>query len=298
MTNINLALDWTPNTIHIGILAALSQGFYKKEGIALNLLDPADDNYATTPAKKVLSGTADIAICPSESIIAYAEGDREDKLIAIFALLDRDASSILCAENIQSAKDLDGRTYGSYNAKYEDNIIRSAIRNDGGQGTIEISSTSDKLSLFDRVCQGNIDATWIFGPWEGTKAKRMGFKGGQLLLSDCAIPYGYSPLLAIPARTKLDQTTLKAFCRATQEGYDYVKNEPGKAAEILTTYCDEELVFLEESIKDIQQYWATSTYGQMEGTKWTAFLEFLRKNCHLRSTLDTKELFTNEYLKQ
>ena len=70
MTIVRLALDWTPNTVHTGILVALSKGFYTDAGIDLHLINPADDNYATTPAEKVLSNNADIAICPSEFIIA------------------------------------------------------------------------------------------------------------------------------------------------------------------------------------------------------------------------------------
>ena len=42
---IKLALDWTPNTNHIGFFIAKELGYYKNNGIKIELLDPISDNY-------------------------------------------------------------------------------------------------------------------------------------------------------------------------------------------------------------------------------------------------------------
>uniref|UniRef100_UPI002ACDBF57 ABC transporter substrate-binding protein n=1 Tax=Chloroflexus sp. TaxID=1904827 RepID=UPI002ACDBF57 len=49
---ITLALDWTPNTNHIGFYVAAGKGWYQNAGLEVSLLSPEDDNYQTTPAAK------------------------------------------------------------------------------------------------------------------------------------------------------------------------------------------------------------------------------------------------------
>jgi ABC-type nitrate/sulfonate/bicarbonate transport system substrate-binding protein len=48
----HLALDWTPNVNHIGFLVGLEKGFYKELAIQLEIINPEDDNYKETPAKR------------------------------------------------------------------------------------------------------------------------------------------------------------------------------------------------------------------------------------------------------
>lgn len=67
-----LALDWTPNINHIGFFVAYSRGFFDEAGVKAVFDSPHSDDYKTTPAQKVVSGTAHVAICPSESVISHA----------------------------------------------------------------------------------------------------------------------------------------------------------------------------------------------------------------------------------
>jgi ABC-type nitrate/sulfonate/bicarbonate transport system substrate-binding protein len=42
MIKLKLALDWTPNINHIGFLIAKELGFYKQQGIDLEILNPQE----------------------------------------------------------------------------------------------------------------------------------------------------------------------------------------------------------------------------------------------------------------
>jgi len=83
-----------------------------------------------------------------------------------------------------------GAKYGSYNARYEDDIVKAMVEHDGGDGKgLEIQSQEGKLSLFDKVRKGGegVDATWVFMPWEGVQAQMDGeelnvFKPGENML--------------------------------------------------------------------------------------------------------------------
>jgi len=49
-------------------------------------------------------------------------------------------------------------TYASYQARYEDHIVKQMIRNDGGNGDIQITYP-DKLGIWNTLLQGKVDAT-------------------------------------------------------------------------------------------------------------------------------------------
>ena len=91
---IKLALDWTPNTNHIGFFIAKELGYYKNNGIKIELLDPISDNYYLTPAKKVELGKADLALCPTESILSYKTKKKKFDMIGIAAIYKEDLSAI------------------------------------------------------------------------------------------------------------------------------------------------------------------------------------------------------------
>ena len=93
------------------------------------------------------------------------------KLQAVYAILQKDASAIASVKHQDISALTDG-LYGSYNAKYEDAIVRSMVTTAGGKGEgMRIKNSTGKLSLFEEVRKGHVDATWIFMPWEGVEAE-------------------------------------------------------------------------------------------------------------------------------
>ena len=175
MTTVTLALDWTPNTNHTGFFVAQQAGFYADVGLQVALHSPYEDNYARTPAKKLEQGDADLAIAPSESVLSYRTKTQPAQFVAIAALLHADTSAIatLADSSMQRPADLDGKTYASYHARYEDAIVRQMIRNDGGTGELTICYP-EKLGIWDTLLTGDADATLIFRAWEGIVAETQG----------------------------------------------------------------------------------------------------------------------------
>ena len=295
---IRVALDWTPNTIHTGLYVAKAAGFYASQGLNVELV-PVDANYSKTPAKRLEDGDVDLAICPSESCIAYHESGKM-KLQAIYAILQKDASAIV-SRKVKSIGDLgNGMTYGSFNARYEDSTVRAMIDNDGGKGEgLKIERQQGKLSLFESLKQGNIDATWIFVPWEGVEADMEGLNLTTVQMGDYGIPYGYSPVIARNASsTSLDQDTLRKFVSATREGYEKAIASVDEAVAALSKHCDpprsEE--FLRKSQASINGYYGEgSKLGSMSSERWRTWLDWLKAQNMLgeASTLELDALFMN-----
>ena len=297
LTTVKVALDWTPNTIHSGLYCALQKKLYQDQGLDVQLLPP-DPEYSTTPAKKLEAGEVDLAICPSESCIAYNETGRM-KLQAIYAILQKDASAIVSVKH-QSIRDLEGRVYGSYNAKYEDHIVQAMIDAGGGKGEeMQIQSSTGKLSLFEKVRTGEMDATWVFMPWEGAEAELDGVPLYAFRPEDHGVPYGYSPVIARNAASSLSQEILQKFVAATAKGYEYGMRDAIEAATVLSPHCQPERSqqFLVKSQERINEFYSdgSSSLGYMEPAKWESWTAWLKKQALLKKDLPTADLFTNEF---
>jgi ABC-type nitrate/sulfonate/bicarbonate transport system substrate-binding protein len=165
---LRVALDWTPNTNHVGFFIAAERGWYGEAGLDVQLLSPHVDGYKTTPAAHLANGSADLACVPSESVISAAtwptsHGVREKPaLVAVAALLQQDASAVVALQSsgITRPRELDGKRYASYAARYEGRLVQSLIRADGGSGSF-IELTPPMLDIWPMLLAGQADATWV-----------------------------------------------------------------------------------------------------------------------------------------
>lgn len=301
-TTVKIALDWTPNTNHSGLYIAQRQGLYSQAGLDVQILPP-DVSYSTTPAKRLIAGEVDLAIVPSESCIAYAESDKHDmRLQAIYAILQSDASAIVStSSDFTRPRNLENGRYGSYNAKYEDHIIRAMVNADGGDGTkIQIEGSKGKLSLFEELKNGNIDATWIFMPWEGVQAKRDGVKLNVFRTEEHDVPYGYSPVIVRNGKQgTLPSEVLSKFVHTTRNGYEIALKTPEAAVDALKGYCEEDGEFLLDSQQQINQFYSDGKGGRLgsiDEEKWNKWIRWLKEQGLLSKSAGTlDDLFTNEF---
>jgi len=281
MKYLKIALDWTPNTNHIGFFVALELGFYQDLGLKIALSHPEEDNYALTPAKKVEIGDAQLALCPLESIISYQTKQQPFDAVAIATLFQEDLSELVVLEDgpITRPKELDNRSYASYKARYEDEIIRQMIINDGGEGTIQVVYP-DKLGIWETLLTQKYDATWIFSNWEGVQARTKGIQLRTFRLADYGIPYGYSPvIMASRKNVDNDPSAYTAFIKATKEGFLYAKKHPKEAIAILGPHVseqDKDIDVLESQLETIPAYGSDSKWGTFERERVEQFLNWLK----------------------
>lgn len=301
MDQLKLALDWTANTNHSGFFVAREMGFYAEQGIELEIQSPADDNYAHTPAKKVELGMADLAICPFESIVSYNTKQEKFDAVAIAALYREDISAIVTLEEsgFDSPSKLDGKSYASYKARYEDKIVEQMIKNDGGQGNLTIGYP-DKLGIWETLLTKTFDATWIFLNWEGVHAKAKGVVLNVFKLSDFGIPYSYSPVL-MARRQKIDeqQEMYQRFLKATKKGFLYAVTDAKYAANSIAPHIaesDKDIDLLESQLFSNRYYGTEKNWGVIEEANVNQFLIWLREHRLEHTYFHYKDLVVNGLL--
>jgi len=93
-------------------------------------------------------------------------------LVAIAGNLQKDTSAIVSLQShgIERPASMDERKFASYDARFENDIVRQMVINDGGEGKLNISNPP-MLSMWDSLLTGDVKAIWVFLPWEGAKAK-------------------------------------------------------------------------------------------------------------------------------
>lgn len=301
MKSLKIALDWTPNANHVGFYVAQQMGFYKNAGIDLKIIHAGEDHYKITPAKKVELGLVDFALCPLESVMSYQTKASPFSLQAIATLFKEDLSAVVCKSNrgIESPKHLDGKSYASYKARYEDAIIKQMIINDGGSGSIELQYP-DKLGIWNTIENNQVDATWIFMNWEGVQAQQKGLDLNVFKLKDYQIPYSYSPVIVVDSnKIKEEQTIYSRFLKATKLGFLYAQKNPDQAAKILKPHLPEadKSIDLNECIRiTCNAMGDEKNWGVMEPLKVQEFLKWLQEHHLENHNLKADSLFTNSLL--
>jgi ABC-type nitrate/sulfonate/bicarbonate transport system substrate-binding protein len=227
-----------------------------------------------------MDSTADLCICPSESVISCWTSDKGDKAlpVAVAAVLQDDYSAIVSpsAAGVKSPRELDGRKYASYGGRFEIAIVQQLIKNDGGLGKA-IEEVPPKLNCFAEMINGNCAATWVSMGWEGIEARRSGHDLNVFKISDFDVPYGHSPLvLAHPRLLEGDgAAALRAFLKATAVGFEAAAADAETAVDILQNTgvlkllghnenLDREFLLESQSVVSKRYLDADGEWGRME----------------------------------
>ncbi|WP_299063479.1 ABC transporter substrate-binding protein [uncultured Polaribacter sp.] len=277
-------------------------GFYADENIDLEILNPLDDNYAVTPGKKLELDITDFYIAPFETVISLNNKANKVDAIAIYAILQEDLSSIasLKSNNLTNPKQLDGKIYASYKARYEDKIVQELVKNDGGKGDFKISYP-EKLGIWNTLLEGKADATLIFNNWEGVEANDKTIALNTWKLKDSGIPYGYSPIVIAKNKNIANfKTDYANFVNATKKGYLYAVENEAEAVAILQkniTEYDQKNINITKALQATKMHFGTAdTCGFMKDKKVQLFLEWLVEKGLENSKILNQDLYTNVLL--
>ncbi len=162
LTTMTLALDWTPNTNHTGIYVALEKGWYRDEGINLQLL-PYSAN--VTPDTLVANGRADVGISATESVVTDAASGQP--VVSIAAIIQHNTSALvtLASSGLTRPRDLDGKVYGGFGAPYEGPVVSEIIKHDGGTG--QFKNVTLGIDAMQALETHRVDfLVWVFEGWE------------------------------------------------------------------------------------------------------------------------------------
>lgn len=228
-TPVSIALDWTPNTNHIGLYVAKAKGFYEEAGLAVEILPYTDTSAGTLVANQV----ADFGILGSIGLFTQRTAGAD--LVATYALVQTETGRLVfnaAQQDIRSPRDLDGKIYGGFGSAWESALIDTIIRHDGGKGEFETVTLG--TSAYEALANGAVDFTLEVYTWEGIKAERDGPAQRAFRYADFGVPDQHTNFIGTSnAYLAGNADTAKAFITASRRGYDYAIAHPDEATDIL-----------------------------------------------------------------
>lgn len=304
---VTVALDWTVNTNHIGLFVARDKGFYREAGLEVDILPYSDTGAGTLVANRV----ADFGI--NGTISLFTQKTAGADLKAVYAVVQSETGRVVfnaARSEIKSPKDLDGLTYGGFGSAWENALISTIIRNDGGKGNFETVTLG--TSAYEALANGSVDFTLEVSTWEGVEAELKGIKQRSFVYADYGVPDEHTTLISSSeAYLQANPALASAFVQATRRGYQFCVDHPKDAAALLIAANKDALTnpaLIEASLKAlIDGHYLRAengAIGTMDPAKMDAIGDYLFKAGILRDAdgkalkeqPDFKSYFSNAYL--
>lgn len=300
LTTVRVGLDWTPNTNHTGLYVAQAQGYYRDQGLQVEILGAQEGG---TVEQLVAAGRLDFGISYQEGVTqARVEGV---PIVSIAAIIQHNTSGFASRveEGITSPRDFIGKKYGAFGSPIEEAVIR---------GLLECAGVGDQFDQVQFVDIGSsdffvaterdeVDFVWIFKGWTGIEAEVRGVPLNIVMMNDVqCIPDYYTPVIITSEKMIAEQPDLvRRFLAATSAGYRFAIDRPAEAAEILLQAAPE---LDAELVRRSQQYLATQyqadapRWGEQKLEVWRAYAQWMAERNLIARMIEPEKAFTNEFL--
>lgn len=298
LEKVRVVLDWTPNTNHTGLYVANSKGYFAREGIEVEILQPPEDGAETL----VAGGSAEFGISFQDYITFALSSENPLPITAIATIIQHNTSGIISLKEtgIDSPEKMAGNNYATWNLDIEKAIIRKMVEDSGGNfDDVELipSTATDEVTAL----QSGIDSIWVYYAWAGIATEVAGLETNFLNIAD----YGqeldfYSPII-ISNDNYMEENPeiVKAFLRAVKDGYEFAIEDPQASADILSEAVPE----LNKDILYVSQEWLVDQYkadveqwGYIDTQRWDGFYSWLLDEGIIDIPIESGAGFTNEYL--
>lgn len=295
-TEVKVILDYVPNTNHAGLYVARDMGYYAKQGLAVEIIQPSQ----TGAAQLVAAGQGDFGVSYQEEVTtARSEGI---PLVALAAVIQHNSSGFAspAAKNIMTPKDFEGKTYGGWGSPMETAVLKALMAKYNGDFSKVNVINIGEADFFTSV-QKDVDFAWIFRGWAGIEAELKGIKINYVDLSQEDPIFDYYTPVIICSEKQIAQNPdlVKKFLTATSQGYQYSIAHPAETADLFVKAVpgsDPELIkasmkFLAPRYQDDAARW-----GEMDLKVWKRYADFMYNNQLMKKNIDPAKAFTNEYL--
>lgn len=221
-----LVLDFAPNAIHAGIFAGLAHGYYRDEGIDLQVQAPGESSDAP---KLLAAGKVEFAILDANDLVIAR--DRGIDVVGIAPILVRPLAAVIARGDgpVRRPRDLEGRRIGVTGLPSDEAVVNSEVETDGGDPTT-VEKVMIGFNAVPALAAGKVDAVTGFWGSEAVALQRQGVPVRVFKTEEYGAP-SYPELVLVTSRQMLeeDPELVDALHRATRRGYAFAGHHP-KAA--------------------------------------------------------------------
>lgn len=294
---VTVVLDWTPNTNHTGLFAAINEGYFQQEGLEVEIIQPGEG----VVEQLVSAGTAQFGVSYQESVtFARAQGV---PVVSLAAVIQHNTSGFasLKEKGITAPKDFEGKKYGGWGSPIEEATLRYLMEQDGADPDKVQIVTTGEADFFQASASGEIDYAWIFEGWAGIEARLKGMELNYIDLGKVAEVFDYYTPVLITSEKSIGENRgmVEKFMRAVEKGYQFAIKNPDAAAEILMDHAPEldRSLVMESQRYLADKYQADASYwGMQKQEVWERYMNWLYENEFIPEKVDVTKAYTNEFL--
>ena len=222
---VTVLLDWFVNPDHAPLFVALERGYFANHGLDVEIIAPSNPN---DPPKLVAAGKADIAVSYQHQ--HQMQVDQGLPLVRIATLIATPLNSLVVLADgpIKSLADLKGKTVG-YSVGGFETVLLKVMLETAGLGLSDVKLVNVNFSLSPSLFTGQTDA--VIGAFRNFELNQMDIEkrpGRAFYVEENGIP-AYDELILIANKDQINDSKLRRFVDALEEGVQYLVNHPGES---------------------------------------------------------------------
>ena len=290
---VSLLLDWFVNPDHAAIIIAQQKGFFEKNNLDVEVIEPADPSM---PPKLVAAKKADLAVDYQPQLqMQVAQGL---PLVRIATLVNSPLNSLVVLKNsgINKIEDLKGKKVGYSVSGFETALLDSMLK------SVNLSAKDVELvnvnwSLSPSLMSKQVDAViGAFRNFELNQLQLENQEGKAFFPEKYGVPK-YDELIVVANKDNISAKKYKNFVKSLQEATKYIKENPKKSWEAFVSYKPKELDNKLNSLawNDTLPYLAENP-ATFDKEVYKKMAEFMKEN-KLIKTLPNLDDYAKEILK-
>ena len=237
---VTLLLDWFVNPDHAPIIVAQEMGYFKEQGLDVEITAPANPN---DPPKLVAAGKADLAVSYQQQL--HLQVDQGLPLVRIATLVATPLNSlvVLADSDIHTIADLKGKTIGYSVGGFETVLLKTMLAG-AGLRLADVKLVNVNFSLAPSLLSKKVDA--VIGAFRNFELNQMALEkhpGRAFFVEEHGVP-AYDELIIVANRKAVGKPKLRKFVTALERGVQYVVNHPDESFKLFVKHhkdLDDEL---------------------------------------------------------
>lgn len=226
---LTVLLDWFVNPDHAPLLLAQELGYYRDNGLEVELVAPADPN---DPPKLVAAGSADLALSYQPQLqIQVAEGL---PLVRVGTLVSTPLNTVVALADgpVRTLADLKGRKVGFSVGGFEDALLGAMLETAGLKLT-DVTLVNVNFSLSPALLSGQVDA--VVGAFRNFELNQLALEGrpGRAFFPEEAGVPPYDELIVVAHRDRTADPRFVPFLEAVEKATLYLLNHAEEAEKLV-----------------------------------------------------------------
>lgn len=241
LQKLTLQLDWFVNPDHAALIVAQQKGFFKENGLEVEIVEPADPSL---PAKLVAAGKSDLAVGYQPQLLM--DIDQGLPLVRVGTLIATPLNSlvVLKQSGIQSLADLKGKKVGYSVSGFEEALLGTMLKS-VGLSLKDVEPINVNWSLSPSLISGQVDA--VIGAFRNFELNQLALEhqqGVAFYPEEHGVPI-YDELILLANKKQLAdpqyRSKISAFISALEQATVYLINHNQDAWQAFVSYKANEL---------------------------------------------------------